>query len=195
MIISVLILAAVLLAAGLWLGSRIRVGRSRLQIWEEEARFPLVSGYSLQREEYQFPADFGGELNLLLVPFQRQQQRDVNTWIPTAQTLEKTYPGLMYYELPTIYRLPALSRTFINEGMRAGIPDQTARERTVTLYLDKSAFKGALGIETEDQIQLFLVDREGVILWRETGRHSAEKEGDLITVLDEIKNSGTSGGG
>ena len=194
MMVTLLILAAVLLAAGLWLGSRLRVGRSRLQIPEGEARFPLVSGYNLQREEYQFPADFGGDLNLLLVPFQRQQQRDVNTWIPSAQTLERTYGGLIYYELPTIYRLPALSRTFINEGMRAGIPDQTARERTVTLYLDKEAFKDALAIKGEDEIQLFLVDREGTILWRGTGPHSAEMERDLVEVLEEIKEDETSGG-
>jgi hypothetical protein len=41
--------------------------------------------------------------------------------------------------------------------MRAGIPDQTARERTVTLYLEKEAFKSALDISDENYIYLFLI--------------------------------------
>ncbi len=172
-----------LLGFVIWRLSSILVGESQLQTRDQQAAFPLVSGYNLQREEYQFPGDFGGQLNLLLVPFQRRQQQDVNTWIPRAQALERSYPEVVYYELPTIYQLPRLSRTLINEGMRAGIPDRKARERTITLYVDKDVFKSALAIETEQEIQLFLVDREGKILWREQGVFSEEKLQRLIEVI------------
>jgi hypothetical protein len=120
------------------------------------------------------------------VPFLQRQQLDVNTWIPAAQELERSYQGFVYYELPTIYKLPALSRTFINEGMRAGIPDQTARERTVTLYLDKDSFKSALQITSEEVISLFLIDRKGNILWRDEGRFSEEKLSSLVNVLENL---------
>jgi hypothetical protein len=91
----------------------------------------------------------------------------------------------MYYELPTIYEMPSISRTFINEGMRAGIPDQTARERTITLYIDKDEFKSALGISSEDEISLFLVDKQGSIIWRSSGTYMKEKAKDLEAVLTE----------
>jgi hypothetical protein len=107
-------------------------------------------------------------------------------WIPAAQELERSYQGFVYYELPTIYKLPALSRTFINEGMRAGIPDQTARERTITLYLDKDSFKSALQITSEEVISLFLIDRKGNILWRDEGRFSDEKLSSLENVLENL---------
>jgi hypothetical protein len=136
--------------------------------------------------EFEFPRDFDGELNLVIVPFLQRQQLDVNTWIPAAQELERSYQGFVYYELPTIYKLPALSRTFINEGMRAGIPDQTARERTITLYLDKDSFKSALQITSEEVISLFLIDRMGNILWRDEGRFSDEKLSSLVNVLEEL---------
>lgn len=171
----------------LWWGTRVKVGESILNLIQDEPHFPEVSGYNLMREEFIFPKDFQGEYNLVLIPFQQIQQRDVNTWIPPAQELERTVPGLVYYELPTIYELPTLSRTFINEGMRAGIPDQTARERTITFYLDKEEFKKALDITTEAEIQIFLVDREGNILWREEGLYSLEKEQSLLDRLRQLQ--------
>jgi hypothetical protein len=68
--------------------------------------------------------------------------------------------------------------------MRAGIPDAIARERTITLYLDKDEFKSALNISSEDEIYLFLVDRDGEILWRETGTFSEDKAADLLQVIE-----------
>lgn len=180
MIAFFFLLAAVILVVGIWYAARLRVGRSRLEVQETGDHFPAVSGYNLQREEYQFPEDFTGRWNLLIVPFKREQQRDVNTWVPALQRLEQEFPGFIYYELPTIYSLPALSRTFINEGMRAGIPDQTARERTITLYLDKDRFKEAVGIDSEQVIHLLLVDQKGQILWRAQGAFLEE-------ILDELE--------
>jgi hypothetical protein len=135
----------------------------------------------------EFPRDFGGELNLVIVPFQQRQQQDVNTWLPAAQELERRFSNFMYYELPTIYELPTLSRTFINEGMRAGIPDTTSRERTVTLYLDKESFKNALEINSEETIYLFLVDREGEIYWRGEGLYSDQKVDSLLQVIETFQ--------
>jgi hypothetical protein len=81
--------------------------------------------------------------------------------------------------------MPILSRTFLNEGMRAGIPDQTARERTITLYLDKETFKSALGIPNEDEIYLFLTNRDGEILWQTTGAYTIEKANDLLQFIQD----------
>lgn len=179
----------VLLVIGLIIGGisvymKISPSKSRLQITRDEMHFPLVSGYNLNRQELEFPRDFLGEVNLVIVPFKQQQQAVVNTWIPFAQEVEAKDPGFIYYELPTIYAMPAVSRTFINEGMRAGIPDPKARERTVTLYLDKETFKSALDIRSEDEIYLFLVDQQGQVLWRSSGEYTAEKAGQLTSVLE-----------
>ena len=168
-----------LMMGGASLVWKIAPAKSKLFVRQKENYFPVVSGYNLNRQEFEFPRDFEGTFNLVIVPFQQHQQRAVNTWIPFAQEIEASFPGFVYYELPTIYQMPMLSRTFINEGMRAGIPDQTARERTITLYLDKEVFKSALDISTEDDIHLFLVNRDGEILWRSAGVYTTEKANDL----------------
>ncbi len=176
------------LIAGLLLGSaglvwKIAPSKSKLMINLDEAYFPVVSGFNLNRQEFEFPRDFGGEHNLVIVPFKQYQQKIVNTWIPFAQEVEATFPGFIYYELPTIYEMPILSRTFLNEGMRAGIPDQTARERTITLYLDKETFKSALDITSENDIYLFVVNRDGEILWRTNGEYTQKKADDLLSLI------------
>jgi len=158
--------------------------KSKLIVTDKEKRFPIVSGYNLDRQQLEFPRDFGGIFNLVFLPFQQNQQTIVNTWIPFAQETERKVPGFKYYELPTIYEMSGVGRAFLNEGMRAGIPDQTARERTITLYLDKETFKSALEIPSEDDITILLVDQEGKILWRTTGAYNEEKANQLVAVLN-----------
>ena len=71
--------------------------------------------------------------------------------------------------------------------MRRGIPDRKARERTITLYLDKKPFCEALGIEDQKKIYEFLVDRKGRVLWRAEGIFEDAKGASLRSVLGEHK--------
>jgi hypothetical protein len=64
--------------------------------------------------------------------------------------------------------------------MRAGIPDRSTREATITLYTDKRAFRQALNIPNEDTIHLLIVDRQGRVHARVEGRYAPEK----LAVLD-----------
>jgi len=121
---------------------------------------------------------------VLLIAFQRWHQSLVDTWVPFLQQVEEKHPDLRYYELPTIQRLNPLSRVFINEGMRAGIPDTTARERTITLYLDKKAFREALNLPHEEDIYVLLVDRAGKVLWQAAGAHTADKAASLLSAIE-----------
>jgi hypothetical protein len=138
-------------------------------------QFPTVTGSNLHRRKVTLPQDLQGELNLVLIAFQQWQQTQVDTWIPFARQLEGIHPGVRYYELPTIQRLNFVARTFINEGMRAGLPDPVVRERTITLYLDKDEFRQALQLPHEDDIFVLLLDRQGQVLWRAEGDFAPEK--------------------
>lgn len=148
-------------------------------------KLPKVQGANLARKTLHFPKDFAGELNLVFVAFQQWQQNDVNGWVPLAEELLQTTPGFEYYEFPTIQRMNFLARTFINEGMRAGIPNQDTRRRTITLYLDKRPFKQALDITTEDRIWVFLFDGGGNALWHTSGPFTAEKGTELKTAVSQ----------
>jgi hypothetical protein len=151
---------------------------------ETAMQFPAVTGSNLQRKKVNLPRDFEGELNLVFIAFQQWQQNQVDTWIPFARRLEENHSVVRYYELPTIQRLNALARTFINEGMRAGIPDPVARERTITLYLDKGSFRQALQLSHEDDIYVLLLNRQGRVLWRSEGVFTEGKGDSLIAEIE-----------
>ena len=142
-------------------------------------KFPEVRAKNLAGEHFLLPRDFEGDLNLLYLAFQREQQPMVNTWLPTADLLENMYPGLRYYELPTISRMNPFTRWFINTGMRSGISDPKARRKTITLYLDKKTFRMALGIPGEDTIAILLLNKKGEIVWREEGPCNVDRAKNL----------------
>jgi hypothetical protein len=145
--------------------------------------FPEVSGRNLKRKKYHFPQDFIAPLNIVLIAFQRHQQLEINTWLPFVSELDSEYSDLTYFEFPVIYQMGPLGQFMLNEGMRAGIPDQRARESTITLYLDKNYFMSQLQIRSEDMIQIFLVAKSGKVLWNETGIFSDEKAEALKEVV------------
>ncbi len=138
-------------------------------------QFPTVSGDDLLRRRVTVPSGLEGKLKLLLIAFQRWHQDLVDSWLPAVAQLEARHPELRHYELPVLPSMGWLSRTFINEGMRAGIPDQHTRAATITLYTDKSAFMEALDLPGDHTIYVLLLDSDGNVLWREAGAFEAGK--------------------
>lgn len=181
-LVRFLIFVAVILG-GIGIIFKLAPRKSVLQINRSETHFPRVTGYNLDRQELEFPRDFAGEVNLVFIPFQRYHQDTVDTWIPRIQQIEAENTGFFYYEMPTLTSMSTVYRTFLNEGMRAGIPDSTSRQRTITLYLDKEGFKSALDIPNEREIYLFLVNKQGEILWRTEGAYTREKDESLLQFL------------
>jgi hypothetical protein len=149
-------------------------------------KFPEVTGSNLLRRKVTLPDDLQGQINILFIAFQQWQQTSVDSWIPTARQLERTFSSVRYFEIPVIYKMNKLSQTFLNEGMRAGIPNSNTREKTITLYLDKLAFRRAVDIPNEDEIAILILDQQGNILWRSTGVYSEEKGAALLRAVKEI---------
>ena len=136
-----------------------------------EPAFPPVTGDNLEGKTFELPADLEGEVNLLLIAFQRDQQGDVDTWTAVGEQLESRVPGFRFYELPVIGKGYHFMRGVIEGGMRSGIADPATRARTIILFTDKPALKEAAGIESEGTIHALLVDREGTVLWHGQGRY------------------------
>ena len=151
-----------------------------------EGHFPNVKASNLAKRELSLPADLEGERNLLLVAFEREQQKDIDTWLRQMKAFETLDSRFRYYELPTIATSNSLTRWFIDNGMRRGIPDHQARERTITLYVDKKAFCNALLISDQKQIYAFLVDRTGKVLWRAMGDLDEVKVESLKHTIQDL---------
>lgn len=147
--------------------------------------FPTVSGSNLLREKLTLPQDFQGKFNLIFIPFEQWQQMEVDSWMALAKELEEQINDLIYYELPTIQTRNSFYKMFVNEGMRAGIPNPKTRERTITLYLDKADFRAAMDMTDEEHIYVLVVDRQGKEFFRTRGPYSREGEAALRQILGQ----------
>ena len=150
---------------------------------QQAAHFPVVKSDNLEGRTFILPTDFGGDRNVVFVAFQREQQKDVDTWVPFVTKQIAANPGTEYYELPTIKRMISPMKWMINKGMSRGIPDKAAREHTITLYIDKEPFKKDLAITDEQSIHVLIVDRAGTVLWRTSGLFSDAKGAALAAAL------------
>jgi hypothetical protein len=148
----------------------------------QRGSFPKLIAANLGKQVLSLPEDFAGDRNLLLIAFQREQQKNIDTWLHQMNRFQWA-ASFRYYELPTIDKLNPVARWFINSGMRRGIPDANARARTITLYLDKPSFRKALDLPDEKQIYALLVDRSGCVLWRAEGDFDEAKAAGLEEAL------------
>jgi len=66
-----------------------------------------------------------------------------------------------------------------------GIPSPKARQRTVTLYLDKGDFRQSLAIAHEQTIYVFLLDRQARVLWKSEGKFTIEAGQALRSAIED----------
>ncbi len=148
---------------------------------------PEMTGIDLLGQERTIPSTFTGKWNIVAIAFEREQQEDVNTWIPVADEMMLEIDGLKFYEVPLIYEMNMAMRSWVNNGMRAGISDPVARERTITVYTDREKFLSLMDMDT-DSIYVLLVDAQGKILWRHEGIATPEAIRALRAYLSEHAN-------
>jgi ATP10 protein len=147
--------------------------------------FPPLRASSLERKSYHLPEDFEGDVNVCLIAFKREQQKNVDTWTRGLKPLN--LPGNVHvYEMPTISKGPRFFTSWLDGRMRAGIHDKQAREMTITLYLNKGSFRKALAIPDEKTIYVLLIDKQGAVLWRTTGDFTDDKGQELMAALKTL---------
>jgi hypothetical protein len=145
--------------------------------------FPPLQARNLEGRVFHLPQDLEGELNLLILAFDRWHQHLVDTWTPWLDHLLRHYPMLRGYELPIISQHLTLARPLIDGGMAAHIHDRAARARTLTVYTDRLRLERHLALNPRT-IALLLVDQQGHILWREYGDYHEGKASELEAMLE-----------
>jgi hypothetical protein len=121
--------------------------------------FPPLEATSLSGRRRRLPADLTAS-TVIILAFHRWQQTEVDEWIAELHEAGCRFPIL---EVPTIGTRYRLARSFIDGGMRAGIPDVSTRECTLTVYTDVSRVLSALGLRSTDHVVVALVDPSGSV--------------------------------
>jgi hypothetical protein len=123
------------------------------------AMFPTLDTTSLDGRRARLPDDLDRP-TIVILAFQRWQQSEVDAWMEELEALGCPYP---IFEVPAIRRRYRWARSFIDGGMRAGIPDPRVRARTLTVYTDVGPMLAALGVSSTDHVVVTLVEPSGTL--------------------------------
>ncbi len=143
------------------------------------AVFPHLTAYNLAKNKLNLPGDFAGQLNLLLISFRPEQQKQVDSWMPVAEALQHINSNFRWYRMPVSDSENFVFRWWDNSSMRSDDTDPERWPWIVPLYVDKDHFRHSLQISTEREISVLLVDKQGRVLWRSDGPMTPEKRDSL----------------
>ena len=137
--------------------------------------FPTITAKNLNKKKVAIPDDFSQKNLIAIVAFQRWHQDLVDESIENLEK-ENVNDNHHIIEVPVVKQFSNLRRMRLDGVMRAGITDYDIRQRTITAYLDKQAFRSSLSIPNEDTIYWFLVNHATkVIMLRGSGVITSEQ--------------------
>lgn len=124
--------------------------------------FPKISGESLEKNNIEMPEYFEGSQAVLLLGYKQDSQFDIDRWLIG---LDMTNTNVKAYELPTIQgMLPRMFSTFIDEGMRKGIPKELWGG-VITVYSDGAELQEFTGNENPNNARVLLLDKNGKVIY------------------------------
>ena len=149
----------------------------------ELGQFPAIQATNLDNAKLHLPQDFAGQLNLVVISFAREQQQQVDTWIPAARQIQSGHSNFSYYELPATARENLLYRWWFDAALRSNTTDKELRRRILTAYVSKRNFRKSLHIADEKHAVAVLVDRSGKVYWSAEGSCTEQEKAALLSTL------------
>ena len=155
--------------------------------------FPDLDARNLEGLDVRLPEGFDGERNVVIIAFRREHQSLVDSWVPWLEEQASADADLRFYEVPTIGRIWAPVRPFIDGGMAASIREPVVLRRTLTVYGDVDRLAGPLDIHDRSTITVVLVDGAGVVQWRGSGGFDTATAAELVGALELMRGGSSSG--
>lgn len=150
---------------------------------------PGTNGYNINSQEIIFPDDFETDYHLVVMPFDREQQVLAVTWLPLFQALVAEHDEIQLWSIAALPDLNPGVRLLVLGGISAAISDVSIRPQIGVLYLeDQATFLDALGVEGIEDIQVFILDADGVVYYRDSGAYTDEKGQEFRDVLEGLLN-------
>jgi hypothetical protein len=152
---------------------------------QKQVTFPTITSYALDKQKITLPGEMEGETDLLIISFEPEQEKDVQSWLPVAQGLQHSNFKFRYYELPVNAKENFVFRWWDTSSMRSDETDPVMWHWIVPLFVDRQDFRKQLDIPNLKQVVVMLVDRQGHVLWRASGAMSEDKRASLLAAAGQ----------
>lgn len=151
--------------------------------------FPTLKGTNLLLEQKTVPGDLAGNFKLVVVSYDSDQQIYVDKWLKPLEKLNEQYPQLSGYYVPLLPQDTRDAAVAILGGMTLAASGDEDRARTIVVFTDVEAFNEITGIESVDEVQLFLLDENNQIRWQGAGAYQYETLQSLEQTLSALTKS------
>ncbi len=135
--------------------------------------FPTVSAKTLAGRCVTFPKETRGQVGLVFVAFEQRAQTDIDSWVDPLIADYLDSEQVSYYEIPMISGGYKPVSRLIDGGMRGGVPKKL-HDKTATFYGDRADFFSSMEITDKKRAYLFVLSRDGRIVYRDSGRATAD---------------------
>jgi hypothetical protein len=146
---------------------------------------PELRGEYLSGRKAILPGDASGRVSLLLFGFSYQSRFAVEAWAKHFRGEFDKNPQVTFYEIPMIGGMARLGKWFIDSGMRRGTP-KGDYENVITVYGGAELWKQRLGVKSETDAYLLLLDRKGNVIWRDAGPFDETKYQALAPLVHKL---------
>ena len=132
-------------------------------------KLPRLEAGTLDGHRLVLPDSAAGNIALVGFAYQRESQEDLNSWLQPFRQEYMPADGFLTCEVPMMgSRIPGLLRGVINAAMRRATPMET-RRWVAPYYGDIDGYSRRLGVTDRSQVQMFLLDRNGLVRWYAAG--------------------------
>jgi rhodanese-related sulfurtransferase len=135
-------------------------------------QFPTVSLRALSDNVVNFPRDFAGHRNVLVLAFDDAQLPSAAEWLSHLRSVSD---GRKVWDVPVVGNLPLLEPV-IRRSMKSKSPGGSIAMATVPVFVDSSELELALRIPDKKQTWVGVVDSKGRLLGSVVGSWSTQSE-------------------
>lgn len=149
---------------------------------------PDFSAETLAERKVQLPRDLPGGRTLVLVTFERAQEKNLDTWVVGLALLKSP---IAWVVTPVIDKQNAFVQAMITGGMRLGTSDLKERDNTIPLFTSQKDFIAALQLKSGQKTNYaVIVDRGGQVWAVAEGDYNPEKAKSLLAAISALAQSG-----
>lgn len=149
--------------------------------------FPTITGQNVDGAAFSAPEDFAKPLNIVILPFDREQQERALNWLPLGQSLAAEYADVGYYSVAALPDLSPFVRGLVIGGLQLGVRDEAVRTVTVITFLeDQARFIAALGLADNSQMAVVVVDDTRRLLYRAVGDYDEAQDSALRQFINDL---------
>lgn len=156
-------------------------------------RLPHLEGETLTGRKVSLPSDAEGKIALLVMGFSYDARWDVEDWVENFRDRFADRNDVTFYEMPMIGGIARLAAPMIDAGMRRGTP-RDLQDHVVTVYAQMGPIRRALGASDGSDTWVYLIDRDGTVLFQAHGPWDEEQFAGLTQAVESATRPAPSDG-